>query len=126
MQLSTLSVAGYMQAHRALTDSRQGLPWEGGRLSPADREKLGVFWQPIMKLLQRDPCKRATARQFSEDVRNIFAPKPQRTFPGAATNFKPSKIALTSHPQQWNEHYPRPPEGKLGWPASLAWRELPL
>lgn len=56
-------------------------------MSQGDREKLGVFRKPITKLLQRDPCMRASARQFSEDVRNIFAPQPKRPLPSMAAEF---------------------------------------
>lgn len=56
-----------------LTDPAQLLPWEEGRISEEDQEKLGRFRKAIMKLLQRDPCMRATARQFSEDVRHVFS-----------------------------------------------------
>lgn len=71
-----------MQAHKDLTDPAKLLPWDEARLSQADQKKLGRFQKAIMKLLQRDSCMRATARQFSEDVRGIFANEAQ---PGTAS-----------------------------------------
>ena len=54
-------------------DPTKLLPWEEGRIAPADDKKLGKFRKPILRLLHRDASKRVTARQFSEDVQGLFA-----------------------------------------------------
>lgn len=64
-----------LQVYKQLTDPSFPLPWEPGRISQSDKEKLGRFHRAIMKLLHRDPCMRATARQFCDDMRHVFAKK---------------------------------------------------
>lgn len=54
-------------------DPTKLLPWEEGRIAPADDKKLGKFRNPILRLLHRDASKRVTARQFSEDVQGLFS-----------------------------------------------------
>lgn len=66
-----------MQANAALTNATKLLPWEEGSISKQDTEKLGMFREPIQKLLHRDPCMRASVRQFNEDVNKLFSDNPQ-------------------------------------------------
>lgn len=61
------------QAHSDLLDSSQPLPWEQPRVSEDDDLKLGKFRHGILQLLQRDPAARATARDFSVFVREVFS-----------------------------------------------------
>jgi hypothetical protein len=68
-----------MQIYKQLTSSEHALPWEEGRISAQDVEKLGRFREPIMKLLQRDPVQRDTAAQFCKSALEIFSSTPGGT-----------------------------------------------
>jgi hypothetical protein len=61
-----------MQIYKQLASPKDALPWEEGRLSPEDVRKLGRFYKPIMKLLQREPSERATAIEFCKNMSEIF------------------------------------------------------
>lgn len=55
---------GMLQILRMLADPNSLLPWDEGRISEADKAKLGCFLKPIQNVLQRDPAQRPTVRQF--------------------------------------------------------------
>lgn len=73
-----------MQVFEQLADERRALPWEGGRLAAQDRRKLGMFRKPILKLLQRDPAQRATARDFCNECCNLFTTNPLSNIPSSS------------------------------------------
>jgi hypothetical protein len=49
------------------------LPWEGQRLTPEDRRKLGVFKSSLMPLLDRNPAKRPAMATFCETCNRVLA-----------------------------------------------------
>ena len=49
------------------------LPWEGARLDAAVEQKLGVFRDPVLALLRREPGQRATMHAFCCACLAIFA-----------------------------------------------------
>lgn len=51
----------------------QPLPWEGERLTGAQRTRLGVFRRPVLQLLERDPARRPTLQQFCDMCTSIFS-----------------------------------------------------
>ena len=53
------------------------LPWEGA-LSAQLRDKLGVFKEPVLQLLQRDPARRASMQYFSGMCRTMFMIPPSQ------------------------------------------------
>jgi hypothetical protein len=59
------------------------LPWEKDRLAPERKRKLGVFKNPILQLLSRDPLQRMTLPQFCNVCRNILSPQTTSTAPPA-------------------------------------------
>ena len=48
------------------------LPWEEG-LSKQQRQQLGLFKDPIMQLLQRDPGERSDMLTFRNACNKLFA-----------------------------------------------------
>lgn len=48
------------------------LPWEGEQHIEA-RRKLGIFRQPILSLLNREPTERATLAAFCRSCQQIFS-----------------------------------------------------
>ena len=48
------------------------LPWEGDKNTDA-RRKLGLFRQPILSLLEREPTQRATLAAFCNTCQQTFA-----------------------------------------------------
>jgi hypothetical protein len=42
------------------------LPWERGRVTPAVIRRLGIFKDPIMRLLSRNPFKRPSMSEFCD------------------------------------------------------------
>lgn len=56
-----------------LLNPDSALPWEDGRITDDDKRKLGVFGKAVLRLLQRDPHKRATARSFCTEMFNLFS-----------------------------------------------------
>ena len=120
------------QVFEELSDPKNPLPWESGRLSRKDKKKLGGFRKPIMKLLQRDPRKRATARDFCRDIRNIFTKHNDSTFRTDASDLNPSSnntfaagsipsFALNLGPESKRVVYASPPASERSSkpPASL-------
>lgn len=91
-----------LQVYKQLTDPAHPLPWEPARISPADKAKLGRFHKPIMKLLHRDPCMRATARQFCDDVRNVFTKKVSSRNSAPGTSAMPHADESSSRNQAAN------------------------
>jgi hypothetical protein len=47
------------------------LPWEGDQ-NMAARKKLGMFRQPILSLLRRDPAERSTLANFCQTCQQVF------------------------------------------------------
>ena len=47
------------------------LPWEGEKNIDA-RRKLGMFRQPILSLLRRDPVERTTLANFCSSCQQVF------------------------------------------------------
>lgn len=54
---------------------QQELPWEGERLRshPAVRKRLGVFKNPVLALLHRDPVRRASMEDFCGACNSLFS-----------------------------------------------------
>jgi hypothetical protein len=77
--VAKLSPFTCMQIYKQLTSPSHALPWEEGRISSRDVEKLGRFRKPIMKLLQREPSQRDTALQFCQSMLEIFKSTPGGT-----------------------------------------------
>ena len=48
------------------------LPWDEG-LSRQQNQQLGLFKDPVMQLLQRDPAKRSDMLTFHAACKNLFA-----------------------------------------------------
>jgi serine/threonine protein kinase len=55
-----------------LADPNSELPWEGDRLTDADKAKLGSLHGFIMPLLHRDPAQRGTVAEFRANVESLF------------------------------------------------------
>jgi hypothetical protein len=51
----------------------QELPWEGGGVTPAIRRRLGIFKDPIISLLSRDPGERPSMSEFCESCNRVLA-----------------------------------------------------
>lgn len=49
------------------------LPWDEGRITSSDREKLGVLYDMLLKILNPDPSQRATVLDFHMEIRRLFA-----------------------------------------------------
>lgn len=62
----------YFQVYVELTDPSNLLPWEKGRITREDMNKMGMFRQPILELLHRDPAQRATAEQFCRRITKMY------------------------------------------------------
>lgn len=62
-----------MQIYKQLTSTEHALPWEEGRISPEDVKRIGKFWKPVTKLLQREPSERGTVLQFCKSMMEIFS-----------------------------------------------------
>lgn len=60
-----------MQIIAKLTGKAE-LPWEGPEAKPA-LAKLGALRAAVLRLLERDPAQRATARQFHSSCSKAFA-----------------------------------------------------
>lgn len=61
-----------LQIYGDLTNECAVFPWDETRLSQDDRVKLGRFYGPVQKLLQRDPCMRGTAHDFCAALRELY------------------------------------------------------
>ena len=48
------------------------LPWEG-KLRPGVRRRLGVFLEPVLQLLQREPSQRMAMCRFHSTCSKLFA-----------------------------------------------------
>lgn len=55
-------------------EGRNGLqlPWEGD-MSPKVRRKLGIFRATVLKLLERDPAKRPSMKEFCASCDRVLA-----------------------------------------------------
>ena len=51
------------------------LPWEGdlAEKNPTARRRLGLFREPILSLLHRDPAQRASLAEFCRTTNNVFS-----------------------------------------------------
>lgn len=51
------------------------LPWEGelAERNPVARRRLGLFREPVLSLLRRDPAHRATLADFCRTVNTVFS-----------------------------------------------------
>ena len=54
---------------------REELPWEGdlAKKNPAARRRLGLFREPILSLLHRDPAQRASLADFCRTTNTVFS-----------------------------------------------------
>ena len=48
------------------------LPWEGGRLTPEIKARLGNIKTPVLSMLCRDPAQRASCSQLAASLRAVF------------------------------------------------------
>ena len=51
------------------------LQWEGdlAEKNPTARRRLGLFREPILSLLHRDPAQRASLAEFCRTTNNVFS-----------------------------------------------------
>lgn len=49
------------------------LPWEGDRLAPDLRRRLGTLKVPVLGMLHRDPAQRWTCEQFWRALHAVFS-----------------------------------------------------
>ena len=54
---------------------KEELPWEGNlaEKNPSARRRLGLFRQPILSLLHRDPTQRVSLADFCKTTKNMFS-----------------------------------------------------
>ena len=54
---------------------REELPWEGdlAEKNPTARHRLGLFREPILSLLHRDPAQRISLADFCKTTNNVFS-----------------------------------------------------
>ena len=54
---------------------QEELPWEGdlAEKNPAARRRLGLFREPALALLRRDPAERATLADFCRTTNTVFS-----------------------------------------------------
>ena len=54
---------------------REELPWEGNLAvkNPTARRRLGLFREPILSLLHRDPLRRASLADFCKTTNTVFS-----------------------------------------------------
>ena len=52
------------------------LTWEGNlaEKNPTARRRLGLFREPILSLLHRDPSRRASLADFYKTTNSVFSP----------------------------------------------------
>ena len=55
--------------------SKQELAWEGdlAEKNSTARHRLGLFREPILSLLHRDPAQRASLAEFCKTTNNVFS-----------------------------------------------------
>jgi hypothetical protein len=81
---NSISQALAVQIFERLANSSMPLPWEEGCISMDDKQKLGKYRKPLLQLLKRRPSERATAKDFSKQMADIFISSPKSsTFKGA-------------------------------------------
>jgi hypothetical protein len=51
----------------------QELPWEGQGVTTAIRRRLGIFKDPIISLLSRDPSDRPSMSEFCDSCNRVLA-----------------------------------------------------
>ena len=49
------------------------LPWEGSRLTPKNRRRLGIFKSSVTALLSRDPRQRPSMAHFCYTCNRVLA-----------------------------------------------------
>ena len=54
---------------------KEELAWEGDLVekNPTARRRLGLFREPILSLLHRDPAQRASLAAFCKTTNNVFS-----------------------------------------------------
>ena len=63
----------WLQVRRQLL-GQEPLPWEGDRLTHTLRRRLGFFRAPVLRMLCRDPARRATCKQLAAALRRLRSP----------------------------------------------------
>ena len=49
------------------------LPWEGERLTPDTKRRLGAIKTPVLRMLCRDPTQRASCKELGTSLRAVFS-----------------------------------------------------
>ena len=69
-----MSRSGLLQVLAKLLGSEE-LAWEGdlAEKNPSARRRLGLFREPILSLLHRDPAQRASLADFCKTTNTVFS-----------------------------------------------------